>query len=352
MGELTVDQLGDRLARGKLGGSYFLKTEDPFLRDEAIALLTESHLAGGSADFDLDQLSGEEVDAAALASVLDTPPMLSRYRVVVIRDAQDLGAAARAVVERAVAQKVEGRVLVVAAEIPRKSSARFFDVLRKECVTVSLQMPRPSELPGWLAKRARVAHGVELDMAAAQLITSAIGSRAGVLAQELEKLVTYVAPAKAIGLAEVRAAVGALPQVDRWEWIDRVAERRIGEALADLPELLDAGESPVALIGAIAESLVRVGLALEGEGALVAALKRDDSFRYLGWKVRLYLQQARQWTASSLAAALEELFRADRLVKSGGLADDVALEEALLRMAALGGGRAAGAARAGGSRRE
>ena len=62
MGELTYDQLSRRLAQGKLGGSYFLTTEDPFLRDEAIALLAEAHLAGGLPDFDLDQISGDDAE--------------------------------------------------------------------------------------------------------------------------------------------------------------------------------------------------------------------------------------------------------------------------------------------------
>ncbi len=217
---MTYDQLGDRLAGGRLGGSFFLKTDDPFLRDEAIALLTQAHLEGGSHDFDLDQLSGSEVDAATLAAVLGTPPMLSKYRAVIIRDAQGLTPTARSVVEKAVSTEVGGRVLVVTAEIPRGSKAKFYDVLRKHCVTVSLKAPQPSELPGWLAKRARAVHEVELDMQAAQLLAAGIGPRLGVLVQELEKLANYVEPAKRIGLEETRAGMGALPQVDRWQWLD------------------------------------------------------------------------------------------------------------------------------------
>jgi DNA polymerase-3 subunit delta len=316
MGELTYDQLSERMEKGELGGSFFLKTEEPFLRDEAIALLTEAHLAGGSADFDLDQASGDDLDAASLAAMLDTPPMLSPYRVVVIRKAQGLTPKARSTVEEAIGRKVPNRVLILAAEIPRGSKAKFYDVLRRHCMTTLLRAPGTSELPGWLARRAKSVHGVE---------------RA--LAQELEKLVSYVEPAKKIGLAEVRAAVGALPQVDRWSWIDKVADRRIGSALEELPTLLDSGESAVGLIGWLSESLIRVGLARTGEGALVQVLKRDGSYGNLAWKVRTYVRQARQWSEVQIAAALAELLRADRLIKSGGLSERAALEEALLRIA-------------------
>jgi DNA polymerase-3 subunit delta len=336
MGELTYDQLSDRLARGKLGGSYFLKTEDPFLRDEAVAAIVKAHLEGGSPDFDLDQISGDDADPSSLASTLQTPPMISRYRVVVIRAAQGLAPSSRSVVEEAVRHPVDARVLVVAAEIPRGSKAKFYTTLANHCTTLALVAPRLSELPGWIARRAKAAHGVDLEMQAAQLLAAGIGARLGVLAQELEKVVTFVEPEKKIGVEEVRASVGALPQVDRWQWIDKVAERRIAPALAELSDLLDSGEGVVALIGALSEALVRVGLALDGENALVQVLKRDGSYGYLKWKVRVYAQQSRRWTESQIEAALGELLRADRLIKSGGLSDRAALEEALLRIGASG----------------
>jgi DNA polymerase-3 subunit delta len=349
MGALNYDQLSDRLAKGKLGGSYFLKADDPFLRDEAIALLIEAHLAGGSPDFDLDQASGDDLDPASLASMLATPPMLSQCRVTVIRDAQGLSPRARSVVEESVRQQVSNRVLVLAAQVPRGSKAKFYDVLREHCLTISLRAPGTSELPGWLAMRARSLHGVELEMPAAQLLAAAIGTRLGVLAQELEKLVSYVEPAKTIGLAEVREAVGALPQVDRWNWIDTVAERRLGPALAELPALLDSGESAVGLIGFLSEALIRVGLARSGEAELVKVLKRDGSYGHLAWKVRTFVRQSRRWTDDEISAALAELLRADRLIKSGGLSDRAALEEALLRIGA-GNGPARQTSGAGGGR--
>ncbi len=350
MGELTFDQLGDRLSQGKRGGGFFLKTDDPFLQDEAIALLVRAHLEGGSTDFDLDQLDGNEADPAALAALLQTPPMLSAHRVIVIRAAQGLTVKTRAVVEEAVRQATPGRALIIAAQIPRGSKAKFYEVLRKHCATVSLRAPRSSELAGWLAKRARELHGVEIEMPAAQLLATGIGPHLGVLASELEKLVTYVEPQKRIGLEDVRTAVGALPQVDRWGWIDKVAERSLGSALSELPALLDSGESAVGLIGSLAEALIRVGLAGEGENVLARVLKRDGSYGNLKWKIRTYLQQTRRWTAEEIEEALADLLRADRLIKSGGLSDRAALEEALLRMATAAAKPAAGSAGSGGGR--
>lgn len=324
------------MAEGSLGGSYFLKVEDDFLREEAIDLIVGKHLEDGAPDFDLDQVSGEDVDAAELSSLLETPPMASRYRVVVVREAQGLSRGARAVVEDAARRGAEWRAMVIAARIPRSSKAKFYDALRELCTTTTLSTPRPAELAGWLARRAKRRHGVTLDMEAAQLLAAAIGSRLGVLAQEIEKTVTFVEPRTRIGVEDVRAVVGALPQVDRWKWIDKVAERRFGDAVEELPLLLDSGDWAVGLISALGEALIRIGLAKQGQGVLVSALKRDSSYRNLSWKVRVWMDQARRWSGEEIDRALAELLRADRLIKSGGLADRAALEEALLRMAVVG----------------
>ncbi len=324
------------MSRGTRGGTYYLKSEEPFLRDEAIGLLVRSHLDDGSADFDLDQISGADAEAEDLASRLETPPLLSGHRVIVIREAGALSPSARAVVQEAVQRSASGRLLIVSSEPPGRSRAKFYKILGEHCTVVSLRRPRDSELPGWVVERARSAHGVDVAAQAAELLVSGIGGRLGVLATELEKLVTYVAPGTRIGVDEVRAAVGALPQVDRWGWIDTVAERRVAQALARLPDLLDSGESAVGLIGFLGESLVRIGLAGSGKSALVDALKRDGSYRYLKWKVPIYQRQARRWTVPEIDGALAELLRADRLIKSGGLDGRVALEEALLRIGTAG----------------
>ncbi len=333
MGELTFNGLRDRLSQGKIGGNYFLKAEDSFLRDEAIDLLTLAHLDDGSADFDLDLIDGEGVGAETLASRLETPPLLSPHRVVVIRSAQSLTPSARAVVERAVQGASSGRVLIVSAELPKSSKAKFYNVLQKNCTVVSLRAPRPSELPGWLVTRAQAAYGVKFDTAAAQLLAQGIGARLGILARELDKLVTYVSPRSEIGVEEVRAAAGALPQVDRWEWVDRALDREFESAVTDVPALLDTGENAVGLISALSEAFLRVGLARAGDTKLAEVLKRDGSYGYLRWKIPVYARQARGWTEAEIDSALAELLRADRLVKSGGLTDRAALQEVLLRIA-------------------
>lgn len=333
MGDLTYGQLRERVAGGRLDRHYFLKTKDPLLCDEAIRLLADAHLPETARGFDLDQVSGDAVEAEALASILETPPLLSPRRVAVVRDAQRLSPSARRVLEESLQRPVDGRVIIVAAEIPRGSRAKFYRRLADCCRVVSLDPPKSSQLPGWLVRRAREVHGLELEVEAARRMVAALGDRLGVLAQELEKLATYAADRDRVTLQDVERVVGVVPGTDRWSWVDAVMDRQFSRAIDELPGLLDGGESAIGLIIALGESLLRVGLAGEGREALVDALKRDGSYGYLKWKIRIYERQAAGWSVDAIDRALEELLRADRLIKSGGLADRVALEEAVLRIA-------------------
>ena len=121
--------------------------------------------------------------------------------------------------------------------------------------------------------------------------------------------------------------MGAVPRATRWAWFDLVGERRFREARAALPALLDAGESGVGLVLGLGTHLLRLAIAaVGGAPALQAELPAHQR-----WLASRLAAQARRWTAGGLERALEDLLRADRLLKSGALGDRAVLEELLLR---------------------
>jgi DNA polymerase-3 subunit delta len=279
-------------------------------------------------DFNFDQLRGADVDADALASVLATPPMMAEHRVVVIRDAQGLSPRARDVVEAAAKAPEPGLVLVLSAAIPSGSKAKFYDELKKRAVSVEFAPLAADDAPGWLMEEARSAHGVEMDADAARTLVSAMGVELGMLVSELNKLVAYAGDRKRITLDDVKAVGGSIPRQDRWAWFDLVADRRFKEALDALPVMLEQGENGVGLVIGMGGVLLKLGIAVAGgQRALEAELKP-----FQRWMARRLVPQARKWTLPELDAALAELLRTDRLLKSASLSDRQAMEELLLRL--------------------
>lgn len=330
MASLDADGLARTIGRGRRGGVYFLHGEEEFLKEEAVTAIVAAHLDPATRDFNLDLLRGASLDPETLASICNTPPMMAEWRVVVVRDAQYLAASARmrAVIESIVDSPVPALALVLVATIGA-SKAKFYGELERKTTAVAFA-PLPSgDLPDWLIQRADSA-GVELEPKAARALAAAAGPTLGALVRELDKLIDFAADRRAIRAEDVARLVGHVPSVNRWDWIDTVAERRIAEARAQLPVLLENGDSGVGLVIALGTQFLRLGVAVAGgQAALADALPPNQRFL-----ARRVIGQARRWSLPDIEAAVADLLRADRLLKSSGAGDRHVLEELLLRLQA------------------
>ena len=331
MPQISADKLERTLRDRVPGGVFFFHGEEDFSREEAVGSVVAAYLDPGTRDFNFDQLRGAEVSADELASLTATPPMMAEHRVVVVRDAQGLSPKAREVVEAVAAAPPGGLVLILSAVIPAASKAKFYDELKKRAVSAEFAPLDSNDAPGWMMDSASEVHGVELDAEAARAVVAAVGADLGMLRSELAKLVAYAVDRKRITLDDVRAVGGSIPRQDRWAWFDLVAERKFREALASLPTLLEAGENAVGLVIGIGGQLLKVGIVCAGgQGALERELKP-----FQRWMARRIVPQARRWTLPEVDAALCELLRTDRLLKSASLTDRQAMEELLLRLWAI-----------------
>ena len=327
----SPDRLLRSIAKGERGGVFFLFGDEEFQKEEVAARIVDEHLDPATRDFNLDQLRGTELDVETLASVIQTPPMMAEWRVVVVRDAQGLAGSprARAVVEDLLDAPVPGLALILVAQLPERSRAKFYEVLKRKARSVEFARLAAGDVPGWLMERAE-AEGIEIEPAAARALAAAVGPEMGVLSRELAKLRDFVADRGRITTADVEAAVGSVPHQNRWEWFDLVGEAKFEQARAALPVLLDSGENGVGLVIGLATQFLRMAMAVAGgQSGLEAELPHHQR-----WLARRIAAQARNWTAEALDAALEDLLRADRLLKSASLGDEQVIEELLLRLQA------------------
>ena len=340
MAALSYDRLLRTLREpSAAGGVFFLYGEEEFLRERTAARIVGAYLDDGTRDFNLDQVRGSDAGADELASVIATPPMMASHRVVVVRDAQGLAQRAREVVEAAARQPLDGLVLVVTASIPAGTRAKFYDEMKRLSTSVEFPAVAADQAPDWLMEAARAEHGVELALDAARALVAGLGTDLGLLSSELRKLATYVDGRSGITLDDVRAVGGNVPRQDRWAWFDLAPERRWSEMLTSLPVLLEQGESAVGLVIGLSGQMLRLAILCAGG---TSALERELR-QYEKWKARKLAPAARRWTVDQVDAALGELLRTDRLLKSASLSDRQAMEELLLRLWAIGGATASAA---------
>jgi DNA polymerase-3 subunit delta len=326
---LSPEKLERSIAKGERGGIFFLFGAEEFLKEEAAARIVNAHLDPATREFNLDQINGSEGTVETLASILQTPPMMAEWRVVVVRETQALAGSprARAIIEALLDKDTPGLVVVLIGQIPDRSRAQFYEILKRKARAIEFTPLTSGDLPGWLMERA-AARGVEMEPDAARALADAVGPEVGVLERELAKLHDFVGERTQIGMADVEAAVGRVARQNRWDWFDLVGAGKLAEARAGLPILLDARESGVGLVLGLGTHFLRLAIARAGgERALQNELPQHQR-----WLAGRLARQARYWTSEELTAALDDLLRADRLLKSASLSEEQILDELLLRI--------------------
>jgi DNA polymerase-3 subunit delta len=334
----SADKLYRALESGRRGGVYFLFGEEEFLKEEAAAAITAAHLDPATRDFNYDQLRGATTEPETVVAIAQTPPLMAEWRVVVVRDVHSLAANARgrSALEALLEQPIPGLALVLLATLPDRSKAQIYDRLKRAGTAVEFPTLTNADLPGWVSVRAR-ARGIELDNAAARALAAAKGADLGVLVQELAKLADFAGERKRITIEDVEAVVGAVPRQNRWDWFDLVGDARFREARAGLAVLLDGAETGVGLIIGLGNHFLRLGVAAAGgETALAEALPPHQR-----WLAQRIAKQARRWNTAAIDAAIDDLLRADRLLKSSSLDERQVMEELIIRLEERSGRRAA-----------
>lgn len=296
---------------------------DDFLAEEALARLR--------AEADADPLSETEFEpgaaAADIVSALETPSLLGGRRLVIVHAAQALSKDDTALLQRYLESPSPHSVLVLLAT----GRTKLADAVSRAGSVVTLEPPRGRQLIAWIRQRAR-AHGFELDERAAWALRDAVGGELRDLDGALAQLVSAFPGTARIGQAEVRAQFARLADERVYAFTDAVGDRRLDSAMTALRRLLDQGDEPLVIFGALAAHVRRMLLARSvGDGGARAVGHR------LGlpeWRAQRLHRQARSYREEELAAALGKLAVADVEMKGGDLPPEVALERAVIEIVA------------------
>jgi DNA polymerase-3 subunit delta len=178
------------------------------------------------------------------------------------------------------------------------------------------------------------------------------------IANELEKLFTYVGKRTAITKEDVRAICSASRQAVIWELTDALGARRTSQAITALENLLDAGEKPIGvlmmLVGQfrlmlLARDLMQRKLitARDGQGGnfeFVKAFERlpEQTTAHFprtkegalpnAWRLYRCALAAKNFTTSELIRAMDLLLEANHQLVSTQLDDRLVLEETVARI--------------------
>jgi len=338
MARVALEQLKERLGKGKVIPGLLLLGDEPYLRDACREALIEGYVPEAVRAWAVSRFSAERGETAAALDQCQSLPMLARQQVVFLEDAEaieKLGEKAREdAVERLVAYLDDPAPFTVFVMEAEKLDMRM--MLGKKLAELALvadvglgerveDRVDAAEALGKVMARER---GVTFEKGAAEDLAEFVNGDLLRLKMEVEKLATYAGERKTIRREDVSTLVISEKTTTIWEVADLLASHQPRKALEFIDRLLREGEEPVMMVGGMAWMYRKLVEASEVRGAT----NGWQAARALGMRpeqAELALRCARKIPRARLLDGLRALQEADNRLK-GGVKDVRAILEFLV----------------------
>ena len=175
MGALTFDALLQSLKQRAPDPVYYLHGEEDVLKDEAVRALLERAVDPTARDFNIDQRTIADLDPEAFNALVNTPPMLTATRAVVLRGMEQLRKTAKVRQEllRYIDSPNPTTVLVLVHGTAETPDA---ELVRRATAVEVVPLP-PARVERWMTHRAKQL-GLTLTPEARELLLSERASAA------------------------------------------------------------------------------------------------------------------------------------------------------------------------------
>jgi len=211
-------------------------------------------------------------------------------------------------------------------------SNSLLKALAKTGKVETYEAPKAAEIEDWIFARAR-SKGARLKPDVPRLLAEHLGSDLEVLDEELNKLSLFAGAGEMVDTAMVRLLTAQTRQADTLQLLNAASDRRTGEALSLLHELLDGGVAPVAVIGMLG-SQVRKLLQVQALAAQrLPAAEIAQRLAMHPYATRMAVESLRHHTPSGLRDLHTRLVQTDQAIKTGQADGAAALELLVLDMA-------------------
>jgi len=337
---------------------YLLHGNDEFTCREQLKKLRQQ----GNFDYNQDTYYGGEVSLMTLTATCNTIPFLAEQRLVVLeglpkrrrgegtgfsseietetpeksgkskksKKGSKSGPESRAGFEKGLAAYVphlpESTVLLVLVDEELPASNPLLKAAEEHGKVIQCTLPKGAALETWISKRA-AGLGVKITPEAAAMLANFIGNQLRMLANELDKLATYVGPGAAITVEDVRQLSAQVHEARIiFDLTDALAQRNRKQALDLLHDLLADGEPPLRLISTITSQVRSLVLVKElaGDGLRISQIVSATGMApFVAEKA---LRQVGKFTSSQLEGIYRQLMATDADLKRSRMTPEMALD--------------------------
>jgi len=228
-------------------------------------------------------------------------------------------------------QVPEDAVLILWERGEVRASNPLLQAAKKRGTVEEFKPPRGLALERWISDEARE-RGARIGTEVPRMLATYVGEAPEVLAEELDKLATYVGPGGTISEATVRLLTPELTQAAAFELVKATGRGDAARALSLLRQLLRDGQKTYAIVGMIGwqvRNLLQVQ-ALAGQRLAASAI--GGRLGMQEFAVRQTQESLRFYTPERLRDIHRRLLAVDQEIKTTSGGGETALELLVLEM--------------------
>ena len=326
----------DALKAGTVENVYLFYGTEAFIRRSALAALEKKTMAPGLEIVNKTVLSSPT--AQQIIEGCETLPMMSDYRLIIVRDCALL-AAGKA---RDEAQESEA----LCGYLPRvpQTTCLVFDAgeaidKRKKLAKTLAAMPGAvsfdalddASLFKWMNQQLRPL-GKRMDRTACEALAFTSGRDLTLLSGELAKLAAYAADRDSITGEDIEAVATRTVESTVFAMADALSAGKAKEAFALLDILLSAGEQRIGILAMITRHYSQLMYLCAMRDERVSQAQMAKALGTPPFAVTRLLRQSGRRTAAQMEACVRLCVETDYDIKRGAMRDDAALDRLLLRL--------------------
>lgn len=329
MASFDLRRLQLHLQKGSPQNLYLLVGEEYFLLQEALHGLKAVVLKDGAADFNYDQFFASEDDVVKIRDTVETLPMMSARRLVIVRQVQDFKEKDWEVLMAILDQPVDSTTLVLVADKVDKRK-KSFKRLEEKAVVVELHRPYDNQLGSWIEYIA-AKHSLSIQPEAVALLRQLIGASLTELNNEMGKLRDFLGERTTVESEDVLQVVSRWRVDSVFDLTNAIGRQDRAAALQSLAYLLEQGQNEVGAVAMIARHLRILSLVRDGVREGLPTGKLCVRAGIPQFFLKDYQSQARAWNEDKITRTVHALKDTDKALKSSPVSAHIWLENFIIK---------------------
>ncbi|MCD8152167.1 MAG: DNA polymerase III subunit delta [Clostridiales bacterium] len=275
--------------------------------------------------------SGKDIDPAKLIDLSETLPFFAERRCIFVGQSGFFKKSPEALT--AYVEEIPETTCFVFTETEVDRRSKLYKQVKKYGRAAEFQRQREDVLIQWILGRLKK-EGKKITCPVMEQFLGRTGNDMELIDRELEKLLSYTMDREVIGAEDVDAVCIAPVSSKIFEMVDAIAGKQQKRALELYNDLLTLKESPMRILFLVTRQFQNLM-------QLKELTEKGYDYKYMAEKVgvpefavRKYIGQARKFTAAQLLEAVRSGVQAEEDIKTGQIAERLAVELFLIRYSA------------------